>query len=355
MPVQATVATELMVPSLRLLSSMGRQVERLAQDTGVEILQAHGLPIESFSNLSERIPHATAVALLENAIRVSGIPEFALHAGRAIERGELGVYDLLASSAATLGESMRLAARYLPLIHDGAVIELEVSDNELIWKHRLLPGAQQSAAVNEYVLASFHAGAQRSLGFEAPPIEIWMMHQQPSHHAEYAKIFKAPVRFGCTHNAIVSPRVALELPLASSDPAVLKVLTRYADELMPRVPYSEPFVQRVREQVQARLQHDSQLTAVARALHMSESSLQRRLQSANTSYTEVVDDVRRECALRLLADAELNISEIAFQLGFAHRTAFHRAFSRWFGYSPTEHRARQGHSEFYRFYRGSGT
>ena len=70
---------------------------------------------------------------------------------------------------------------------------------------------------------------------------------------------------------------------------------------------------------------------------MSESGVQRRLAAAGTSHTEILEDVRREVATALLTETDLNVSEIAFQLGFAHRPAFHRAFSRWYGCSPTEH------------------
>jgi len=64
--------------------------------------------------------------------------------------------------------------------------------------------------------------------------------------------------------------------------------------------------------------------------------------------------VRRELAVELLESGELNVSEIAFRLGFAHRPAFHRAFRRWFGAAPKAHRAEQMPGELYRFYkRGS--
>ena len=39
-----------------------------------------------------------------------------------------------------------------------------------------------------------------------------------------------------------------------------------------------------------------------------------------------------------LARPELDLSEIGFRLGFAHPPAFHRAFRRWFGVTPSEFR-----------------
>jgi AraC-like DNA-binding protein len=40
------------------------------------------------------------------------------------------------------------------------------------------------------------------------------------------------------------------------------------------------------------------------------------------------------------------VSEVAFQLGFAHRPAFHRAFLRWFGRSPSDYRENRPRTAF---------
>ena len=83
---------------------------------------------------------------------------------------------------------------------------------------------------------------------------------------------------------------------------------------------------------------------------MSESGVQRRLAAVDTSHTEILDRVRRDVATALLAETDMNVSQIAYELGFAHRPAFHRAFNRWYGCSPTEHRERNARSPFYRFH-----
>ena len=42
---------------------------------------------------------------------------------------------------------------------------------------------------------------------------------------------------------------------------------------------------------------------------------------------------------RLVASDELSIDEISFLLGYSHRRAFVRAFTRWTGRSPAQYRA----------------
>ena len=78
--------------------------------------------------------------------------------------------------------------------------------------------------------------------------------------------------------------------------------------------------------------------AVARHLAIAPRTLQRRLAAKGVSYQQVVDDVRRDAAERLLADPSLAVSQIGYLLGFSEPSAFHRAFKRWHDVTPQEYR-----------------
>ena len=62
---------------------------------------------------------------------------------------------------------------------------------------------------------------------------------------------------------------------------------------------------------------------------MSGRTLHRRLGEENTTFRQVVSEVRRELAERHLREGKLTVAEIAFLLGFSEASAFHRAFKRW--------------------------
>jgi AraC-like DNA-binding protein len=79
---------------------------------------------------------------------------------------------------------------------------------------------------------------------------------------------------------------------------------------------------------------------IARRLHMSRRTLQRKLAEAETSYQQLVDDTRREIALRYIDDRKMSVTDITFLLGFSGQSAFARAFKRWTGFSPTDYRNR---------------
>ncbi|MCZ8103623.1 MAG: helix-turn-helix transcriptional regulator, partial [Burkholderiales bacterium] len=67
-------------------------------------------------------------------------------------------------------------------------------------------------------------------------------------------------------------------------------------------------------------------------------TLHRKLADAGTTWQQLVDDTRRDLALRLIEDPRRPIGEITFELGFSQQSAFARAFRRWAGESPTQYR-----------------
>jgi AraC-like DNA-binding protein len=82
------------------------------------------------------------------------------------------------------------------------------------------------------------------------------------------------------------------------------------------------------------------VAGVATELAESVRTLQRRLHEEGTSFSLVLDAVRREIAELLVEDPKLSFNEIAYLQGYADTSAFYRAFDRWHGCSPRAYRER---------------
>lgn len=79
--------------------------------------------------------------------------------------------------------------------------------------------------------------------------------------------------------------------------------------------------------------------AVAAELNMSRHTLYKKLKEENLTFVGLLEDVRREQALKYMNDRDRTLSEVAELLGFSELSAFSRAFKRWMGKSLAEFRA----------------
>jgi AraC-like DNA-binding protein len=68
--------------------------------------------------------------------------------------------------------------------------------------------------------------------------------------------------------------------------------------------------------------------------------LQRKLAEEGLAFEDLVDEMRRDLALRYLADPKIAVAEVAYLLGYSEPSPFNRAFKRWTGVTPSEARRR---------------
>mgnify|MGYP000650840709 FL=1 len=74
---------------------------------------------------------------------------------------------------------------------------------------------------------------------------------------------------------------------------------------------------------------------IAARLHMSESSLRRRLLDEETSFQVLKDELRCDLAKHYLSDSDAKLGDIAERLGFTEPSSFGRSFRQWTGMTPS--------------------
>jgi AraC-like DNA-binding protein len=140
-------------------------------------------------------------------------------------------------------------------------------------------------------------------------------------------------------NAIELPLSLVDRALPQADPALYRVIERHAEALLAARPAPQDTtserVQRVLIEALNANSSDVSLTAVAAELRLSERSLQRRLAGEGTSFDALLERLRLDLALRYLGDQSIAIAEVAYLLGYSEPSAFHRAFKRWTGRTPS--------------------
>ena len=134
---------------------------------------------------------------------------------------------------------------------------------------------------------------------------------------------------------------ARELPLIQADPYLNNLLLKHCEvALADRGAGVSQLRTRVENAISSVLPHGRVLAEdVARSLGMSKRTLARKLSDEGLNYSEILEDLRRDLAVRYLNDRKLHISKIAWLLGFQEVSAFTHAFKRWTGKTPSQVRA----------------
>jgi AraC-like DNA-binding protein len=89
---------------------------------------------------------------------------------------------------------------------------------------------------------------------------------------------------------------------------------------------------------------DASLESIASQLELSPRTLRRRLAAEGVSFSTLVEQSRRDEALRLLRSSRLSVEDVARQLGYTNASTFVRAFHRWTGQTPKQYRRASGTS-----------
>jgi AraC-like DNA-binding protein len=233
------------------------------------------------------------------------------------------------------------------LVHDAAVFTLRDVPGGLRVEHAFrIAGAVQSRHSAEFTIASVLIVGSQMRGAALPALDVAFRHARPSSeraNAELLRCFGRAPTFAQPMNAITLAASDVDVPVPSADPLLSRVVERHAEDLLKKLPQlEETATDRVQRMLSRALgEGDVTLAAIARRLHMSERSVQRKLAEEGTSFDTLLDAMRRDLATRYLADPKIGIAEVAFLLGYSEPSPFHRAFKRWTGSTPSEARRTQ--------------
>jgi AraC-like DNA-binding protein len=192
----------------------------------------------------------------------------------------------------------------------------------------------------EYGLLTLLTYCRWLLGRALKPVAAAFSFPAPSVQAPYDDAFGCPFRWNASFNALLLSEADVASRLRTAVPELAEVHDRIAGLTLHKLE-TPPTARRVKQAIVDQLQDGTPLRErIAAALGMSDHTLQRRLGDERTSFTQLVDDTRRELAEFHLAEPKTSLSDIVYLLGYSDQSTFFRACLRWFGDTPTASRAR---------------
>ncbi|HKU37553.1 MAG TPA: AraC family transcriptional regulator ligand-binding domain-containing protein [Polyangiales bacterium] len=318
---------------------------QLAREAGADVagcLARAGLSEAEFLDPITRVPRARAVALCRALVELGCAGEAGLLAAAYAQPGDLDVLGYLMKHSSTPLAAVRQLARYARLVGDAAEFAVETSAERVTVKGRLSGGRRMLPAMADYTAATLFRHLCELTAGLAQPLEVHLPRPKPRWANKHRRCFAdARIRYDAEWATLIYSAPVMQLALPASDPQLLAILERRADDILKALPVQSSTLDQIRscicDGIQAR---DLAASSIAHRLGMSERTLRRRLAQCGSSYRAVLEDVRRELALQLLRDEHSSIAAVAERLGFDDASAFARSFRGWMGVPPAQYRRR---------------
>ena len=301
-----------------------------------------GVPLGALDDPATRIELPAFTRFVRRAEELTGEPGLAYYMGLYTRASSHGFLGFAAMTASTLGEALELAERYARTRADAVSLVTRTH------------GAEASVSLEEhaplgelrefFVTALFVGIALIGEALAGRQLEgrIEMTHAEPPYFKRFAAAVPrlGSVAFERPTNRAIVPIETLGLRIVTADSTATKLARDQCERELAALGEGAPVVSRVR----AMLRDDLAITLpdAAKRASMSPRTLKRRLAEQGTTYSEIIDDARRQRALLLLDDRRLTLDAIAAQLGYSDTANFTRAFKRWTGKTPGEARDRRG-------------
>jgi AraC-like DNA-binding protein len=324
-----------MLKHFRVPGSLRIKLEELGVSVPA-VLRAAGLPQDLFKQTRILVTTDEQFALWRAIGQVSKDPTIGLKLATESKAERFHPMAIAALSTEDFGSAVCHMARYKRLTAPEEIL-CEVDGDEWLIQFRwsLALDAEPTALI-EHCFGWVLTIARKGSGTNVSPLRVELV-QPRSHTAELKRHFGCPIVCGAARNALVFRASDVNLPFVTRNAELLDMLApQFEQELKQHSSGDEDsFIEMVRGAIQQRLTgHRPNIDDIARDLHMSARTLQRKLQDCGSTFQRVLDEARHQMARYYLTNSVLELTEAAYLLGYEDASSFARAFRNWEGVAP---------------------
>lgn len=291
------------------------------------------------------LPSNTVADLLEYCAEESGCESFALLLAESRTLSSLGPLSLLLAHQGTAREVLQSIVDYQGVLNPVMSLDIEDSrqdgkDGLAIVRAAFIGGYAGRQAI-ELVLAIVCRTVSDVVSGRWHPDLVYFQHSAPRDLSHHMRAFQCPLVFEADFNGLVCSQARLDAPNPAAESVMARHAKRYLDMLVPE-PADGTVGERARRSLYLLLPAGrATLEQVGANLGMHPRALQRHLEREGRTFAMLLNEVRRELALRYLASPAHSVGSVAQMTGYATPSSFSRWFAAEFGISPAQWRAEE--------------
>ncbi|WP_374666010.1 AraC family transcriptional regulator [Acinetobacter sp.] len=301
------------------------------------LLSSAGIYPALLNDVKQRIPVDKAIDLLEQSAQLSGCETFGLYMAEQRQLADFGELSLLLSYQHTLRDALQTIVRYRNIINNSLEMYLEEVGNTVIIRIEVVSefNAYSRQAI-ELALGITHRFCTALLSQKWNPLSIHFSHRAPHDLTVHQRIFGCPLEFGSEFNGIVCTIAELDKINPQANTAMADHAQRYLDIDLLRNENESSIIFDIRKSIYLLLPMGrATIVQVAQTHGVNVRTLQRRLETSNTSFSSLINDVRQVLVFRYLKNPNYSLAQVSDILGYSMPSSFTRWFISQFGVSPT--------------------
>lgn len=255
---------------------------------------------------------------------------------------DFGFYGQLAVNTRILGDAFSAIADNIRHLVSNSVVDIEEDGSHVRICYRLHDEGTRNCRQESEIVAAFAIGIVRyAHGRRWMPKKVYFEHEQPADAENYGDAFISLLEFECGGSGILVSKDDLDAEMPDRDVYLEAAVGHFVENVVGKtITYGENALL-LRREIAPRLPNGTPvLQDLATEFGMSPRTMQRRLSEEGTSYSDVLEDLRKDMSERLLANRGLTITEVAYLLGYADLSSFDRAYRKWTGRTPIDDRRR---------------
>ena len=329
------------VISTRFLADFAQLARELGADPD-KIIGSVGLTPGAITGADIDIDYRQYAALLANAAVMTGCPHFGLLLGTRHDLSILGAIGILAKHCESLGEALEVGCRYYSLLSRSSQYRLVARERQvLLVREPTVSALSHDIQVQDVSLCEACQVVRSIAGQRWRPGAVYFTHPAPAITDVYRATFGCEVLFDREIQALALSPADMSRPLAQADADTRRFMEReLAGQLAAR---HADLDLRTSDAIRLLLATGRcTVETVSEHLGLHSRTLHRKLRQQGTTFTELLEQVRRQLATELLAGTTMDVQRISELLGYSDATAFGRAFRRWMGQTPARWRQRPG-------------
>jgi AraC-like DNA-binding protein len=266
--------------------------------------------------------------------------EFFGQDSRRMKAGSFAMLCHCVLGCKNLGQALDRSLRFYGLILDDIAGSLVRDGGEArIVLHERAAGANQRVFAHELLLMLLYGVSCWLIGRRIPILRTEFSYAEPAHSAEYRLMYCADLSFDRPNTIVAFEASYLELPVVQNERSLKEFLRTAPESILLKYKNSSSLTARVRRRLRQFLPGElPDFEGLTDELNMTPATMRRRLHEEGASYQSIKDQLRRDLAISYLSHSSRSVMDIALELGFSERSAFHRAFRKWTGASPGEFR-----------------